>query len=83
MILKEVAALVDSEAEAAANSNDPAMRSVGESYSNTSIEPDPTAEAKFNELLKKKIDNHIDSYKEHFKPHQLEELKRDCKAAIV
>lgn len=81
-ILREISNLIDFEAEKAAESDDDDIRSVGRSYSDPSVVANPAAEAKFNEMLRQKIDAHIDSYSEHLKPHQLEEFKNDAKAAL-
>lgn len=83
-ILGEVAKIIDNEAENAADDDpDEEIRKAGQSYKDPNIEVDEDAAEKLRERMKKKISAHIDTYKEHFKPHQLDDLKKDCLAAVL
>ncbi len=83
-ILGEVAKIIDNEAEnAAENDPDEDIKKAGQSYKDPGIEVDEDVAEALRERMRKKVSAHIDTYKEHFKPHQLDDLKKDCLAAII
>lgn len=82
-ILSEVAKIIDNEAELAADSKDEEMKKAGQSYKDPNIDVDETVAEELRNIMKNKISAHIDTYREHFKQHQLDELKKDCLAAVL
>ena len=78
LIMRETGEIFDNALKRAEESDDPAMKTVAESYNNPRAVADPAAEMEFKNGIRGAIDNMLEAYGEKFNERELNQLRQEC-----